>query len=573
MKAKHYYLLAAMGAMMLASCSNDDVPQPGGENFEGEAVMNLSLKFAGNETKTKAWGEPGNPGDEDFKPGEGAESQINDVYVYYFNDDTDRKLIGSARATFSTQTVVDGNIESKVEATVPAEVVQDLTADGEAHIIVVLNKPASFNPASNQAYATGFNNALTIEAGTDAGFMMTSTNYYKGNVENHFKTIDKTYIAKKGTKPTNEAEVYVERVCGKVQLSTASPIEVEADATAKVLGWELNVRNKKLYPVKVLNEKNPDGSKPFTQLLSTEWPGADNWHNNNATDRFRSYWAKDPNYNNADGHAPTTPTSYSENFTKINITDLESSIGSSLYCLENTFSHLHQRRNETTTAVVLATYFPKDITETWVLANNHSYSVKLYVDNFLTGDAYTGIKIYAKVGAATVEANGDHFTLAATGTKVEKDDIVYGADSYELQPATGVTLCSNDAGTTELTEEEKNNLKTQFATYMTGASVYYNGYCYYEIPVRHFNDTEVPLAGQTGAVDANINDESQLGRYGIVRNHWYQLTINKITQPGKPITTDPVDPEDKPDDLTEEYAMNVTAKVLRWAVRTQNVEL
>lgn len=573
MKAKHCYLLAAMGAIMFASCSNDDVPQPGGENFEGEAVMNLSLKFAGNETKTKAWGEPGNPGDEDFKPGEGDESQINDVYVYYFNDDTDRKLIGSAKATFSTQTVVDGNIESKVEATVPAEVVQDLTADEKAHIIVVLNRPASFNPASNQAYATSFNNALTIEAGTNAGFMMTSTNYYEDSKENHFKTIDKTYIAKKGTKPTKEAEVYVERVCGKVQLSTAAPIKVEADATAEVLGWELNVRNKKLYPVKVLNEENPDGNKPFTQLLPAEWSGADNWNNDNAITRFRSYWAKDPNYNNADGHTPTTPTSYSENFTKINITDLESSIGSSLYCLENTFSHLHQRRNETTTAVVLATYFPKDITGTWVLANNHSYSVKLYVDNFLTGGAYTGTKIYAKVETANfVEANGDHFTLAATGTKVEKGDIVYGADSYELQAATGVTLCSDNSGTV-LTPEELTQLKNDFATYMTGASVYYNGYCYYEIPVRHFNDTEVPLAGKPGAVGTNINDEGQLGRYGIVRNHWYQLTINKITQPGKPITTDPVDPENKPDDPTEEYAMNVTVKILKWAVRTQEVEL
>ena len=58
----------------------------------------------------------------------------------------------------------------------------------------------------------------------------------------------------------------------------------------------------------------------------------------------------------------------------------------------------------------------------------------------------------------------------------------------------------------------------------------------------------------------------------IVRNNYYQITINDITQPGEPITDPTVDPPTDKDDETN-YWINVSIKVLSWKIRTQNVIL
>lgn len=97
-------------------------------------------------------------------------------------------------------------------------------------------------------------------------------------------------------------------------------------------------------------------------------------------------------------------------------------------------------------------------------------------------------------------------------------------------------------------------------------TVYYNGYCNYVVPIRHFAKGEV--AEYTGGE----YQPHHLGRYGIVRNNYYQITINDITQPGEPITDPTVDPSTDKDDETN-YWIKVSIKVLSWKIRTQNVIL
>ena len=63
-----------------------------------------------------------------------------------------------------------------------------------------------------------------------------------------------------------------------------------------------------------------------------------------------------------------------------------------------------------------------------------------------------------------------------------------------------------------------------------------------------------------------------MGRYGIVRNNSYQLTINSIMNPGNPVTGGEITPEDRPDDDLK-YYLDVDIDVLRWAVRNQDVDL
>ena len=60
-----------------------------------------------------------------------------------------------------------------------------------------------------------------------------------------------------------------------------------------------------------------------------------------------------------------------------------------------------------------------------------------------------------------------------------------------------------------------------------------------------------------------------LGRYGIVRNNWYELELGKVSAPGSPTV-----PElsDKADD-EQKYYLQATVKIMDWAVRKQSVDL
>lgn len=87
---------------------------------------------------------------------------------------------------------------------------------------------------------------------------------------------------------------------------------------------------------------------------------------------------------------------------------------------------------------------------------------------------------------------------------------------------------------------------------------------YYASPIRHFGDVE------TGWDDGEPYEEAKhLGRYGVVRNTWYQLTVNKISRPGEPEIPDT---PNIPDDQQEAY-INVQVNILSWAVRQNNVDL
>ncbi|UVV64124.1 Mfa1 fimbrilin C-terminal domain-containing protein [Bacteroides fragilis] len=84
---------------------------------------------------------------------------------------------------------------------------------------------------------------------------------------------------------------------------------------------------------------------------------------------------------------------------------------------------------------------------------------------------------------------------------------------------------------------------------------YYQGVCYYTVLIRHFSNNMVPVL-------------MGYGRYGVVRNNVYQLSINKIIGPGQPVINPP-----------EQIRMTKTlprisadVNIMRWYIRNQNVE-
>ena len=108
-----------------------------------------------------------------------------------------------------------------------------------------------------------------------------------------------------------------------------------------------------------------------------------------------------------------------------------------------------------------------------------------------------------------------------------------------------------------------------------------DGYCYYEVRVQHFGKTYTPWGGEDLAPGTDTyydyvskdsdgdEDMHYLGRYGIVRNNWYQLELGKVSAPGSPTV-----PElsNKADD-EQKYYLQATVKIMDWAVRKQSVDL
>ena len=65
--------------------------------------------------------------------------------------------------------------------------------------------------------------------------------------------------------------------------------------------------------------------------------------------------------------------------------------------------------------------------------------------------------------------------------------------------------------------------------------------------------------------------EQYLGRYGVVRNNWYELNINKITALGSPIVPDVnIDMSDDNNEDKKYFAVEI--HILSWAKRVQNFQ-
>lgn len=581
-------LLFAAGLMLLAACSEDIQPgtsDNGGLNFTGEGEMLVELKF-NNASGTRV------DGSGDYADGTGDESEVKDATFYFFK--AGGAYLGSSGKITITGAKLDENktdhIESNVAVTVPGLVVDALhDSEDEVKVIVVLNRDNGFTePATGQTYES-FRTQVNEGSG-NLSFMMTNSVYYTSNnndepwadasfddnIEKSIGTVTKDNVYEKGTKgDKNKAlVVYVERVCSKVTFAAnnSGSFEIkDADDPAKkqgtvtVIAWGLNILNKKYYPVKQLAamfEHGVDGND-----YSSSWPAEQvKWNN---AGNFRSFWAVDPNYSgDKDFSDDFTHTDFSQ------LKDFTTPSDNAFYCLENTFSNKGQNQDETTSVLVLAQFKLDGANQTGnVVAYGLKGSSPVYYseDDFLKKALTDKLEnTYYKDGEQTTPLTADDFELragdsdaavsgptgVATGSEIgyesalkialQKDVIVYDANGNKQQETELIGKLTKD---------------------LSEYTVYVNGYCYYSVPIRHFADSEVPLTNST-----DINKNSQLGRYGIVRNHVYNVNINSIKALGKPITDNTPEVPDKPDDKFE-FLMDASINVLSWAVRNQNVDL
>ena len=169
--------------------------------------------------------------------------------------------------------------------------------------------------------------------------------------------------------------------------------------------------------------------------------------------------------------------------------------------------------------------------------------------------------------AATSALSG--CTVDYTRLKTEGSHVITLAD---IKDSTGTTLVadkvySDKTGTKIVNEiNDRLGLKAGRPEEMVGINTYFKGVTYYIARVKHFGSLTPWNSGESYGTD-NLK---YLGRYGMLRNNWYELTVGNVYGPGYP-GVPPVDPT-LPDDENEKY-LSVSVKILSWAKRSQSVDL
>lgn len=380
-------------------------------------------------------------------------------------------------------------------------------------------------------------------------------------------TIDKENIyssKEKAEAGTSAATVYVERGVAKMSVTDPTTKTVIDKATNKTTqstvefnNWALDITNKKTYAV-----HNIDG-------LSTDF--SDIW----TTPRFigtnsRVYWGKDPNYNLAELNTAddVNDKKRKEEFNFIDATSkIDKDFGETnpVYCLENTFNLANMYQGQTTRVIFKATYTPKDDAGNPLADKDGTF--------YTIGNMTTILKAAALETAVNTAATSvlPGCTVDYTNLKQEGSHVITLTD---IKDSTGKTLVAgtdyNGKTGTQIVKEINDKLGlidgAGHAEAMVGINTYLRGVTYYIARVKHFGSLTPWNSGESYGTD----NGKYLGRYGMLRNNWYDLTVGNVYGPGYP-GVPPVDPT-QPDDENEKY-LSVSVKILSWAKRSDTVDL
>lgn len=252
----------------------------------------------------------------------------------------------------------------------------------------------------------------------------------------------------------------------------------------------------------------------------------------------------------------TAPSDINKDFTNTTNTN-------PVYCLENTFNLANMYQGQTTRVIFKATYAPKNATGASLAEKDGTFYT---IGNMTTILKEADLK-KAVDGAATSVLSG--CTVDYTNLKTEGSHVITLTD---IKDSTGKTLVadkvySGKPGTQIVTEiNDRLGLKAGRPEEMVGINTYFGGVTYYIARVKHFGSLTPWNSGESYGKD-NVK---YLGRYGMLRNNWYDLTVGNVYGPGYP-GVPPVDPN-QPDDENEKY-LSVSVKILSWAKRSDTVDL
>lgn len=565
---KNLFGMAVM-ATALVGCSSNDNLNPNaneGAGKAGEAYASFKINLP-TTSGTRAAGDP------TFEKGDKNEYAVNDATLLLFQKNAD--------GDFVFKEFVDlGNMEpwtssSTSGITTTAKLTAKITkaevgSNKGYYALIVLNNnsktaPKITYPAVDQTYADWSQkeaNATANYLKYDNGFFMANAPKYVAGAPETLVEIKNIYASKQQAENSTATTVYVERGLAKVSLASSSAEHVDiadgnyAGDKVDITGWTLDVTNTKTYPVHVTEGLWADTWKTTVTPAATNGASMDRFHDTKLTEFPRVYWGLDPNYSTDFA----TVEACNGEFKMASKGDFKTGkeAKKAQYCLENTFDINHMVQGQTTRVLFSAKYTPDNFAdgETFYKFGN---SPKLWHD----ADVVAQIKAKAQEVLGEADADKVTVTLAAEGNDMTKSGV-------RLVAAANIT----HTGGTALKEEQvkqinaKLGLKEATATdAAVGLSTFESGVSYYIARVKHFNAL---TPWKPGDLTYDKNNANWLGRYGVLRNNWYELSVSSVSGPGYP-DIPKVNPTD-PDDENKQF-INVEVKILDWAMRKQVIEL
>lgn len=582
---KYKFFALAFAALTLGACSSDDVvdEQRGPEwNAEGQGYINLAINLPS---------QPASRANDEYDDGTPEEYDVQDATLILFSDDK----VNSAYS-MDLNFALDGSSDN---ITTTARITQQINSmTGKIEALVVLNNNGVFTVGENGALTVGgataigksldeLNQAISNNIGTDKnwhedGFLMSNAvlatapggaNASTGSAKT-LVPIDAKKIYKTEAEASNNpaANIYVERAEAKVTVtnSLGGTTTDGSNMAYEIDGWCLDNTNNTSKLVRTVN--GFDTWKGFASNAVTapadlyRFVGETSVGTNVAGNEtyYRIYWGDDYNYSSTAADALTTVGGQTVADGSL-IKDIDGNTPQ--YCFENTTDLATMREQNCTRVVVKASFN----------GGNPFYTVD--------GDratVWTAANAAAEA-ASRIVADLDFQTWAKAHVKDDQTKLL----STDL-----VVTLSDEAGVAEveavtLAPEGQAKLKdgADFATANAVAlgnenidlKYYANGEAYYSVWVSHFGEDGTPWNGDEEDTPSagdytNIypgGEPNYLGRWGMLRNNWYEVQLTSIRSLGEPTVSEATG--DTIDKL--ESFISAQINVLSWTKRTQHADL
>lgn len=413
---------------------------------------------------------------------------------------------------------------------------------------------------------------------TDKGFYMANAPLYNATDKSvtTLVAIDNSKIFPTEAQASSgeaAADIYVERGLAKVTLTAATKDKKTVDASSSYAGdevtinnWALDVTNKKTFPIhnvdglttdyaEIWNNDAPAAATPST-------PSTQRFVDNSKATAKRVYWGTDPNYKetNLSAETPESKKAREDNFNYIKMENLTAKPTDPLYCLENTFNVANMLQEQTTRVVFKGTYTPKSITTD---ENGTFYKIGKNVALWNSADLKKHIEAAVTKVVADASAAGASTTITLNGSG---NDLTTAGN--RMLTASNITVTKATGDVVALKPEDVKAINDKLGlSEGYGISTYEKGESYYIARIKHFGDALTPWNPGEAYNGDNLK---YLGRYGMLRNNWYELNVQSVSGPGYPDVPD-VKPN-TPDDEIDKY-IKVSVNILHWAKRSQSVDL
>ncbi len=605
-------LLLGLAVFGLASCSNDEpAPAPVTDGEGTTMYLNVNIRSANASSRADEgdYAEGSTKGPDEFTAGE---HEIANAWFLFYNADGQYQFRSNGFVSSGGSNMP--NVEYMGQNTLVLRNVKE--NDKPRYMLTILNAPQEVvDQVQNETLSLEQtrNLLVAIRNGEKGYFVMTTASFFaeegtkKFDADHYYANVlDEDDFMKEPVKETTDkypvVTIFVERLAAKFTIeglndkgiyavpATIAGLEngniegTETDATdlyVHILGYGLTGQEEASYL-----SKNIDG---FNKTAPWEDSAAEPW---NLPDWNRSFWAKSPSYGtdlalnyigfDAAKNDVTKPlygyetTNNLEKLqgadSKLNLSKVTNVVFAAQVCSDP------DGKNPVDFVQFGSRYFSKDYFKAFVLARlNATGSLNYFVKtgsetNTDDEGVITTRDTYAQVGA-------DNFNY------VKKNDGKTGtvelvctlAADTKLYKCLGDINDKSDSNWAEIEADENGKTAVeQLAAVVEGfvgdtkLTATTDGATFYSVPIEH-------LLGQNKKKDYTIKAE---GEYGVVRNHWYQLNIDKVFRLGSAVfeptsgeggtQTEPLIPDDPNEDT---YALAAQINILSWKIVKQDVDL